>query len=90
MIESTFTTETGSVKLIDAMAFAEGQRHHELGMGAPHLLLRLVEGVSGEVEMELELAPQAGVRAGKAAVPRDRERRADVRGPQPGRVQLRG
>ena len=26
MIESTFTTETGSVKLIDAMAFADGQR----------------------------------------------------------------
>ena len=41
VIESTFTTETGTVKLTDAMAFADGQRHHELGMGAPHLLLRL-------------------------------------------------
>ena len=58
VIETTFTTETGSVKLTDAMAFAEGQRHHELGMGAPHLLLRLAEGVSGEVELELELAPR--------------------------------
>jgi alpha,alpha-trehalase len=58
VIESTFTTETGTVRLTDAMAFAEGQRHHELGMGAPHLLLRLVEGVSGEVELELELAPR--------------------------------
>jgi GH15 family glucan-1,4-alpha-glucosidase len=58
VIETTFTTETGTVKLTDAMAFAEGQRHHELGMGAPHLLLRLVEGVSDRVELELELAPR--------------------------------
>jgi GH15 family glucan-1,4-alpha-glucosidase len=58
VIETTFTTETGSVKLVDAMAFAEGQRHHELGMGAPHMLLRLVEGVSDQVELELELAPR--------------------------------
>src|SRR6201993_738602 len=58
VIESTFTTETGSVKLVDAIAFADGQRDHELGMGAPHLLLRLVEGVSDRVELELELAPR--------------------------------
>jgi alpha,alpha-trehalase len=58
VIETTFTTETGSVKLTDAMAFAEGQRHHELGMGTPHMLLRLVEGISDQVELELELAPR--------------------------------
>jgi GH15 family glucan-1,4-alpha-glucosidase len=46
------------VKLIDAMAFAEGQRHHELGFAAPHLILRLVEGVVGEVELAFELAPR--------------------------------
>src|SRR5437764_14530923 len=49
VLETTFTTEAGSVKLIDAMAFAEGQRHHDLGFGAPHLLLRMLEGVEGEV-----------------------------------------
>jgi GH15 family glucan-1,4-alpha-glucosidase len=58
VIETTFATETGSVKVIDAMAFAEGQRQHDLGFAAPHLLLRLVEGVVGEVELELELAPR--------------------------------
>jgi GH15 family glucan-1,4-alpha-glucosidase len=58
VIETTFATETGSVKLIDAMAFAEGQRQHDLGFAAPHLLLRLVEGVAGQVELELELAPR--------------------------------
>jgi alpha,alpha-trehalase len=58
VIETTFATEAGSVKLIDALAFAEGQRHHELGLAAPHLLLRLVEGLAGEVELRFELAPR--------------------------------
>jgi GH15 family glucan-1,4-alpha-glucosidase len=58
VIETTFTTATGTVRLIDAMAFAPGQRGHDLGRGAPHEVLRLVEGVSGEVELEMELAPR--------------------------------
>jgi GH15 family glucan-1,4-alpha-glucosidase len=58
VIETTFTTDAGQVRLIDAMALAEGQRGHELGFDAPHELLRSVEGVSGEVEMRLELAPR--------------------------------
>ncbi len=58
VIETTFTTATGTVRLIDAMAFAPGQRGHDLGRGAPHEVLRLVEGVSGEVELEMALAPR--------------------------------
>jgi alpha,alpha-trehalase len=58
VIETTFTTETGVVTLTDAMAFAEGQRRHDLGFEAPHEVLRNVEGVSGEVGLVLELAPR--------------------------------
>jgi alpha,alpha-trehalase len=58
VIETTFVTASGAVKIVDALAFAEGQRHHELGMSAPHLLLRLVEGLDGAVELALELAPR--------------------------------
>jgi alpha,alpha-trehalase len=58
VIETVFTTDTGEVRLTDAMAFVEGQRGHDLGHYAPHELLRSLEGVSGEVEMELELAPR--------------------------------
>jgi GH15 family glucan-1,4-alpha-glucosidase len=58
VLETTFTTEAGSVKVTDAMAFAPGQRHHELGLDAPHLLLRLVEGLVGDVELQMELAPR--------------------------------
>src|SRR5919109_1320205 len=58
VIETTFTTETGSVRLRDAMAFAGGQRGHDLGFDAPHEVLRGVEGVDGEVELVMELAPR--------------------------------
>ena len=47
VIETVFTTDTGQVRLTDAMAFAEGQRGHDLGYDAPHELLRSVEGLSG-------------------------------------------
>ena len=42
VIETTFTTDSGSVRLLDAMAFAEGQRGHELGHDAPHEVVRSV------------------------------------------------
>jgi GH15 family glucan-1,4-alpha-glucosidase len=58
VLETTFTTPGGAVRLVDALAFAPGQRGHDLGVDAPHELLRLVEGLSGSVELEMELAPR--------------------------------
>jgi GH15 family glucan-1,4-alpha-glucosidase len=58
VVETTFVTTTGEVRLTDALVFANGQRGHELGLDAPHELLRLVEGVSGRVELLVELAPR--------------------------------
>jgi alpha,alpha-trehalase len=56
--ETLFTTESGTVRLIDAMAFAPGERVHALGRDAPHEVLRLVEGVTGTVEVTMEFAPR--------------------------------
>jgi len=58
VIETTFTTDAGVVRLLDALSFAPGQRAHDLGFDAPHELLRSVEGVSGRVELAMELAPR--------------------------------
>ena len=58
VLETTFITDSGTVRVTDALATAEGQRGHALGLEARHELLRLVEGVAGEVELELELAPR--------------------------------
>jgi GH15 family glucan-1,4-alpha-glucosidase len=58
VLETTFTTATGVVRLRDALVFAEGQRGHDIGIDAPHELARSVEGVSGTVELVMELAPR--------------------------------
>jgi GH15 family glucan-1,4-alpha-glucosidase len=58
VLETTFTTESGSARLVDAMGFAPGQRGHDLGYDAPHEILRSVTGVAGRVDLVMELAPR--------------------------------
>jgi GH15 family glucan-1,4-alpha-glucosidase len=58
VIETTFTTAGGTVRLSDALAFRDGQRGHDLGLDAPHELLRAVEVLTGKVELVMELAPR--------------------------------
>jgi alpha,alpha-trehalase len=58
VLETTFRTAGGVVRVVDGMAVPMGQRGHDLGLDVPHELLRLVEGVEGTVEMAMELAPR--------------------------------
>jgi alpha,alpha-trehalase len=58
VLETTFRSAAGSVRVTDAMCFEEGQRRHAVGRDAPHELARLVEGVEGELEMVMTLAPR--------------------------------
>jgi GH15 family glucan-1,4-alpha-glucosidase len=58
VLETTFRSAAGVVRVTDAMCFLEDQRGHVVGQDAPHQLARLVEGVEGEVEMEMTLAPR--------------------------------
>jgi GH15 family glucan-1,4-alpha-glucosidase len=58
LLETTFRTATGSVTLLDGLAFGRNERGHELGAGAVGALLRRVTGIEGEVELELEYAPR--------------------------------
>jgi GH15 family glucan-1,4-alpha-glucosidase len=58
VLETTFEASQGRARVIDALAFERGQRGHQLGLSAPHEVLRLVEGVSGRVTLELEFVPR--------------------------------
>ncbi len=58
VLETTFHTPTGTVTITDALAMGDGNRGHELGRGAPHLLLRRAACVAGEVELSLEYVPR--------------------------------
>ena len=58
VLETTFRTPTGMVAITDALAMGPGNRGHELGKGAPHLLLRRASCVDGEVELSVEYVPR--------------------------------
>jgi GH15 family glucan-1,4-alpha-glucosidase len=58
VLETTFRTPTGAVTITDALAMGTGNRGHQLGEGAPHLLLRRATCTEGEVELELEYVPR--------------------------------
>ena len=58
VLETTFTTATGSVRLVDALAMGANERGHDIGGGAPGLLIRQLEGVVGRVDLEMQYVPR--------------------------------
>jgi GH15 family glucan-1,4-alpha-glucosidase len=58
VLETTFRTPSGSAKLLDAMALDPSAEGHDLGRGAPRMVVRVVEGIDGDVEFDLSLAPR--------------------------------
>ncbi len=58
VLETTFHTPTGTLVVVDALAAGLGNRHHELGMDAPHVILRQATCTGGTVEVEFEWAPR--------------------------------
>ena len=57
VMRTQFSTPTGRLQLTDGLALGPGEREHEIGSRSPHVLLRLVEAVAGEVEVEVDFAP---------------------------------
>jgi GH15 family glucan-1,4-alpha-glucosidase len=58
VLETTLRTSTGAIVIADALAVGLGNRGHELGKGAPHLLLRRVTCIEGQVDLSLEFVPR--------------------------------
>nr|MDQ3554044.1 DUF5911 domain-containing protein [Chloroflexota bacterium] len=58
VLRSVFRTAAGEVTLTDAAALHPGARGHDLGLQVPHTLLRRVEGVRGQVAVEMDFAPR--------------------------------
>jgi GH15 family glucan-1,4-alpha-glucosidase len=55
-----FRTASGTVELTDALVFDAGEHEHNIGRGSPHLIVRRVTGIEGEVDMELACSPRSG------------------------------
>ena len=58
VLETTYRTTSGTATVVDALATGPGNRGHQLGREAPHLLLRQVTCTQGEVEIDLEYVPR--------------------------------
>ncbi len=58
VLRTVTKTGTGTVAVTDAMPFGAGDRGHDIGLTSPHAIIRVVEGVSGEVVVENEFAPR--------------------------------
>jgi GH15 family glucan-1,4-alpha-glucosidase len=58
VLETTFTTDTGTAVLTDLLAMGPDNDGHSLGRDVPHLLVRKVECSAGEVELEVSYEPR--------------------------------
>ncbi|MFF5173067.1 glycoside hydrolase family 15 protein [Micromonospora sp. NPDC000089] len=58
VLRTVFTTAGGVVAVTDALALEPGARGHDIGLRSPRVLARLVEGISGEVEMRVDYQPR--------------------------------
>lgn len=58
VLETTFRTPTGVVRITDALAIGEDERGHQLGRHSPHLLIRSVRCDEGSVELDFSYAPR--------------------------------
>ena len=58
VLETTFTTDTGTLVLTDALAMGPGNEGHGLGSDVPHLLVRRLECTVGAVEVAVQYAPR--------------------------------
>jgi GH15 family glucan-1,4-alpha-glucosidase len=58
VLRSVFRTAHGEVALTDAAALHPGARGHDLGLRVPHTLLRRIQGLRGNVAVEIDFAPR--------------------------------
>lgn len=58
VLETTFETGSGTLRLTDALALADGARGHEIGLESPHAIVRRLECIAGTVPVEIVFAPR--------------------------------
>ncbi len=58
VLKTVFTTPQGTVALTDAFALEMGVRGHQIGRHSPPILLRQIEGLKGNVEVQVTFCPR--------------------------------
>ncbi len=58
VLATQFTTPHGAAMLTDALVFDHKARGHDIGESVPHVLVRVVEVLDGEVPIDIEFSPR--------------------------------
>ncbi|MFI7741636.1 trehalase-like domain-containing protein [Kocuria rhizosphaericola] len=58
VVETDFRCETGVLRVTDGLLLGAGERGHEVGYGSPHVLVRRLHVLHGDVEVAVELVPR--------------------------------
>lgn len=58
VLHTVHQTETGAAAVTDAMVLSSAVDGHSIGRSVPHQLIRVIEGLDGEVELDLEIVPR--------------------------------
>ncbi|MEX2586708.1 MAG: glycoside hydrolase family 15 protein [Actinomycetota bacterium] len=58
VVRTEHVTEQGRIAVYDALALGPGEHGHQIGHASPHVLVRIVEGLDGEVQMNCEVQPR--------------------------------
>lgn len=58
VLRTEFDGPAGSVAVTDFLSLAPGTRGHDIGKRVPHALVRIVDGLRGGLDVELDLAPR--------------------------------
>jgi len=58
VLDTAWTTESGTLVVTDALALGKDERGHELGRWSPGVLLRQVRCTEGSVSVDVEFSPR--------------------------------
>jgi GH15 family glucan-1,4-alpha-glucosidase len=58
VLRTVFSTAHGRVQLTDGLVVGPGERHHDLGLASPHLLVRHVACLDGTATVRVEYRPR--------------------------------
>jgi hypothetical protein len=89
VLRTEFRTSSGAVAVTEALPFLPLERGHGIGR-APHAIVRLVEGLDGDVTLVSEVAPRSRLRDDPSAVALGIRRRYVPRRPHRVRALLPG
>jgi GH15 family glucan-1,4-alpha-glucosidase len=82
VLQTEHTTEAGRMRVLDALALEPGARGHEIGLRSANALVRVMEAVDADVEVEVEYRPRLEYGLAVPRLVRERGRVVSLGGPE--------